>query len=85
MSPHFVTAGCQSDDEIAVYVINALQQLTIKCLERPELANFTFQERILKPFVLTMGMSKSPRIRALIVDSIIQVSNKECSGLQTFS
>jgi len=83
LSPHFVTAGCQSDDEIAVYVINALQQLTIKCLERPELANFTFQERILKPFVLTMGMSKSPRIRALIVDSIIQLIKSKIGSLKS--
>jgi guanine nucleotide-exchange factor len=45
----------------------------IKCLERPELANFTFQERILKPFVVMMGTCKNPRIRALIVDSIKQV------------
>jgi guanine nucleotide-exchange factor len=73
LSSHFVLAGSHAEEKIAIYAINSLQQLMIKCLERPELANFTFQERILKPFVVMMGTCKNPRIRALIVDSIKQV------------
>lgn len=61
-----------------MYAIDSLRQLAIKYLERAELANFTFQNDILKPFVVIMRNSKSPTIRALIVDCIVQVNTQEC-------
>ena len=73
LSLHFVSAGSHSDEKIAMYAIDSLRQLAIKYLERAELANFTFQNDILKPFVIIMRNSKNPTIRALIVDCIIQV------------
>lgn len=45
----------------------------MKYLERAELANFTFQNDILKPFVVLMRNSQSESIRSLIVDCIVQV------------
>ena len=45
----------------------------MKYLERAELANFTFQNDILKPFVILMRNSQSESIRSLIVDCIVQV------------
>ncbi|MFS7981454.1 putative Sec7 domain-containing protein [Helianthus anomalus] len=42
-------------------------------LERAELANFTFQNDILKPFVVLMRDSRSESIRILIVDYIVHV------------
>jgi guanine nucleotide-exchange factor len=68
-----VEAGIHRDEKIAMYAIDSLRQLAIKYLERAELANFKFQNDILKPFVFIMQSSKSPRTRALIVDCIIQV------------
>lgn len=56
-----------------MYAIDSLRQLAIKYLERAELANFTFQNDILKPFVVIMRNSKNSTIRALIVDCIVQV------------
>lgn len=56
-----------------MYAIDSLRQLGIKYLERAELANFTFQNDILKPFVILMRSSRSETIRRLIVDCIVQV------------
>lgn len=56
-----------------MYAIDSLRQLGMKYLERAELANFTFQNDILKPFVVLMRNSRSESIRRLIVDCIVQV------------
>lgn len=56
-----------------MYAIDSLRQLGMKYLERAELANFTFQNDILKPFVVLMRNSRSETIRGLIVDCIVQV------------
>lgn len=56
-----------------MYAIDSLRQLGMKYLERAELANFTFQNDILKPFVVLMRNSRSQSIRRLIVDCIVQV------------
>lgn len=68
---HFVVAGSHFEEKTAMYAIDSSRQLAIKYLERSELANFTFQNDILKPFVVIMRNSKNPAIRALIVDCII--------------
>ena len=57
-----------------MYAIDSLRQLGIKYLEREELAKFTFQNDILKPFVILMRNNRSATIRTLIVDCIVQVS-----------
>lgn len=56
-----------------MYAIDSLRQLGMKYLERAELTNFTFQNDILKPFVVLMRNSRSSSVRRLIVDCIVQV------------
>lgn len=58
-----------------MYAIDSLRQLSMKYLGRDELINFTFQNDILKPFVILMRNSWNDRIRVLIVDCIVQVSS----------
>lgn len=74
LANHFITAGSHHDEKIAMYAIDSLRQLGMKYLERAELTNFTFQNDILKPFVVLMRNSQSESIRRLIVDCIVQVS-----------
>ena len=73
LANHFISAGSHHDEKIAMYAIDSLRQLGMKYLERAELANFTFQNDILKPFVVLMRNSRSQSIRRLIVDCIVQV------------
>lgn len=81
LSLHFVAAGSHSEEKIAMYAIDSLRQLAMKYLERSELANFTFQNDILKPFVVIMRSSKNPTIRSLIVDCIVQVITRRLYAL----
>ena len=39
----------------------------MKFLERSELANYSFQNDFLKPFVVVMRQSRAPEIRELII------------------
>lgn len=73
LAQHFITAGSHHEEKVAMYAIDSLRQLGMKYLERAELNNFTFQNDILKPFVILMRNSQSAEIRSLIVDCIVQV------------
>ncbi|KAL2613840.1 hypothetical protein R1flu_025532 [Riccia fluitans] len=83
LSVHFVAAGSHQDEKIAMYAIDSLRQLGIKYLERAELANFTFQNDILKPFVILVRNSKSATIRALIVDCIVQMIKSKVGSIKS--
>jgi guanine nucleotide-exchange factor len=83
LSLHFVAAGSHSEEKIAMYAIDSLRQLAMKYLERSELANFTFQNDILKPFVVIMRSSKNPTIRSLIVDCIVQMIKSKVGSIKS--
>lgn len=69
-----------------MYAIDSLRQLAMKYLERAELANFTFQNDIMKPFVVIMRGSRSERIRELITQCIVQMikSKVRIDGFESF-
>jgi guanine nucleotide-exchange factor len=73
LAQHFIAAGSHHEEKVAMYAIDSLRQLGMKYLERAELNKFTFQNDILKPFVILMRNSRSEKIRGLIVDCIVQV------------
>ena len=85
LANHFISAGSHRDEKIAVYAIDSLRQLGMKYLERSELNNFTYQNDILKPFVILMRSSQSESIRRLIVDCIVHVSLISQTYLDLFS
>ena len=41
-----------------MYAVDSLRQLAMKFLERDELANYSFQNDFLKPFVIVMRLSQ---------------------------
>ncbi|KAL0298544.1 UNVERIFIED_CONTAM: Brefeldin A-inhibited guanine nucleotide-exchange protein 5 [Sesamum radiatum] len=71
LAKHFILAGSHDDEEIARYAIDSLRQLGMKYMERAELANFTFQNDILKPFVVLMRSGRNESIRRLILNCIV--------------
>ncbi|KAK6136359.1 hypothetical protein DH2020_029889 [Rehmannia glutinosa] len=73
LGQHLIFAGSHADEKIAVYAIDSLRQLSMKYLEHGELANFSFQNDILKPFVVLMQSSRSESIRRRILDCIVQM------------
>ncbi|CAK9161194.1 unnamed protein product, partial [Ilex paraguariensis] len=83
LANHFISAGSHHDEKIAMYAIDSLRQLGMKYLERAELANFTFQNDILKPFVILMRSSRSESIRRLIVDCIVQMIKSKVGSIKS--
>lgn len=83
LANHFISAGSHHDEKIAMYAIDSLRQLGMKYLERAELANFTFQNDILKPFVILMRSSRSETVRRLIVDCIVQMIKSKVGSIKS--
>ncbi|WJX96402.1 Brefeldin A-inhibited guanine nucleotide-exchange protein 5 [Trifolium repens] len=83
LANHFISAGSHQDEKIAMYAIDSLRQLGMKYLERAELANFTFQNDILKPFVVLMRNSQSESKRRLIVDCIVQMIKSKVGNIKS--
>ena len=67
LSDFFVEVGCHKNLQVAMYAVDSLRQLATKFLERDELANYSFQNDFLKPFVIVMRLSKALEIRELII------------------
>ncbi|OVA15766.1 SEC7-like [Macleaya cordata] len=83
LANHFISAGSHHDEKIAMYAIDSLRQLGMKYLERAELTNFTFQNDILKPFVVLIRSSRSESIRGLIVDCIVQMIKSKVGSIKS--
>lgn len=83
LATHFIFAGSHPEEKVAMYAIDSLRQLGMKYLERAELANFTFQNDILKPFVVLMRSSRSETVRRLIVDCIVQMIKSKVGSIKS--
>lgn len=59
MSHHFVAIGCHDNQNVSLFAIDALRQLSNKFLEKSELADFNFQRMFLKPFLDIMQNKSS--------------------------
>ncbi|CAJ0573252.1 unnamed protein product, partial [Mesorhabditis spiculigera] len=67
MSEHFSTAGCNQNEAIASFAVDAIRQLAIKFLERGELPNFRFQHEFFKPFETISQKTRSAQTKDLVV------------------
>ncbi|XVE76987.1 hypothetical protein DITRI_Ditri13aG0025400 [Diplodiscus trichospermus] len=73
LSDFFVTIGCSENLSIAIFAMDSLRQLSMKFLEREELANYNFQNQFMKPFVIVMRKSSAVEIRELIIRCVSQM------------
>ena len=55
-------------------MVDSLRQLAMKFLEREELANYSFQNLFLRPFVVLMRQSTSVPVREFIIRCINQMA-----------
>ncbi|KAE8702015.1 Brefeldin A-inhibited guanine nucleotide-exchange protein 3 [Hibiscus syriacus] len=63
LSDFFVTIGCFENLSFAIFAMDSLLKLSMKFLEREELANYNFQNEFMKPFVIAMQKSSAVEIR----------------------
>ncbi|KAJ4774201.1 Brefeldin A-inhibited guanine nucleotide-exchange protein 2 [Rhynchospora pubera] len=73
LSDFFVTIGCSENLSIAIFAMDSLRQLSMKFLEREELANYNFQNEFMKPFIVVMRKSRAVEIRELIIRCVSQM------------
>ena len=50
--------GCLPTEDVSFFVADSLRQLSMKFLEKGELANFKFQKEFLRPFEHIMKRSE---------------------------
>ncbi len=51
-------AGCNANEHVSYFAVDALRQLSTKFLERGELPNFRFQKLFLRPFEVIMKKNR---------------------------
>jgi len=79
MGDYFNKVGCMANVDVARFAVDSLRQLSIKFLDKGELANFSFQKDFLRPFEYIMSHNKAPAIREMGVQCVAQMVQK-CAG-----
>ena len=67
LANHFTAVGVNPNTQLAMYAVDSLKQLSIKFLQKTELANFNFQRKFLKPFEIILTKSPSIQIKDLVI------------------
>uniref|UniRef100_A0A7M4EQW0 ARF guanine nucleotide exchange factor 2 n=1 Tax=Crocodylus porosus TaxID=8502 RepID=A0A7M4EQW0_CROPO len=71
---HFNKVGCNPNEDVAIFAVDSLRQLSMKFLEKGELANFRFQKDFLRPFEHIMKKNRSSHKRHLLNINILFLS-----------
>ncbi|XP_075427392.1 brefeldin A-inhibited guanine nucleotide-exchange protein 2 [Ascaphus truei] len=80
---HFNKVGCNPNEDVAIFAVDSLRQLSMKFLEKDELANFRFQKDFLRPFEHIMKKNRSPTIRDMVIRCIAQMVNTQAGNIRS--
>lgn len=73
MQEHFIYAGLHSNEQIAIFALDSLRQLSSKFLMKDEFANFHFQREFLMPFPRILQSSQHESVKEMLIDCINQL------------
>ena len=73
LSRHFISAGCNRQQLVAMYVVDGLRQLSIKFLARDELGSLGFQRDFMKPFEVIAASTPHADIREFVIAALGQM------------
>jgi brefeldin A-inhibited guanine nucleotide-exchange protein len=82
LAEHFTFAGCHDNKRVAMYAIDSLRQLSVKFLEKEELANYNFQKEFLKPFEV-VSKTDSRDIRELVAQCLGQMIKSRATAIKS--
>ena len=74
LGAHFNVVGCNDSQNVSIFAVDSLKQLSLKFLEKGELQNFHFQKDFLRPFEFIMKNNKSRDIKACIPRVFSQIN-----------
>ncbi|XP_072315866.1 brefeldin A-inhibited guanine nucleotide-exchange protein 2 [Eucyclogobius newberryi] len=80
---HFNKVGCNPNEDVAIFAVDSLRQLSMKFLEKGELANFRFQKDFLRPFEHIMKKNRSPTIRDMVIRCVAQMVNSQAGNIRS--
>ncbi len=75
--------GCHQNEEVAIFAIDSLRQLSLKFLEKGEFPSFRFQKDFLRPFELVMKRSRLAIIRDMILRCVVQLVESQLGNLRS--
>jgi len=67
LGEHFNKVGCHKNLRISTFAVDSLRQLSMKFLEKGELAHFQFQKDFLAPFAFIYVNNSSAQIKDLVI------------------
>uniref|UniRef100_A0A8C2SG23 SEC7 domain-containing protein n=1 Tax=Capra hircus TaxID=9925 RepID=A0A8C2SG23_CAPHI len=80
---HFNKVGCNPNEDVAIFAVDSLRQLSMKFLEKGELANFRFQKDFLRPFEHIMKKNRSPTIRDMVIRCVAQMVSSQAASIRS--
>lgn len=80
---HFNTVGCNGNEEIVIFALDSLRQLSMSFIEKGEFANFRFQKEFLRPFEHIMENNNSPVIRDMVVRMVTQMVKSKALNIRS--
>ncbi|XP_076597020.1 brefeldin A-inhibited guanine nucleotide-exchange protein 2 [Chaetodon auriga] len=80
---HFNKVGCNPNEDVAIFAVDSLRQLSMKFLEKGELANFRFQKDFLRPFEHIMKKNRSPTIKDMVIRCVAQMVNSQAANIRS--
>eukprot|EP00727_Mastigamoeba_balamuthi_P014858 m51a1_g9999 putative brefeldin a-inhibited guanine nucleotide-exchange protein 2 (2110) ;mRNA; r:66982-74852 len=80
---HFILIGCSENTSVSMYAIDSLRQLSVKFLDKEELANYHFQKEFLKPFELVFASTPFNDIKELIIQCLRQIVLTRTSNIKS--
>eukprot|EP00049_Salpingoeca_infusionum_P023789 m.13862 g.13862 ORF g.13862 m.13862 type:complete len:1705 (+) comp6055_c0_seq1:251-5365(+) len=83
MGEHFNSVGCLPNTDIAFFAVDSLRQLSMKFLEKGELANYSFQKDFLRPFEYIMSHNKQDSIRDMVVRCVAQMVQSKATNIRS--
>ncbi len=92
LGEHFNKVGCNLNEDIAVFSLDSLRQLSMKFIEKGEFSNFKFQKDFLRPFEHIMKKNRYEQFEGtrwicrlnisknlnIIFSGILKISLKYC-------
>jgi len=84
MAKFFTKNGCHENTMVSVFAVDALKQLSLKFLEKPEVSDFHFQRLFLQPFLLIMeNPGTRQETREVILACVDQMINRRVDNLKS--
>lgn len=83
LGEHFNRVGCNLNEEVSIFAIDSLRQLSMKFIEKGEFSNFRFQKDFLRPFECIMKNNNSVSIRDMVVRCICQMVSSQADNIRS--